>query len=71
MALVSYEQQPARIIIALANRKDPKPMEPVNIRIGPLEFDHADYDVDGPAIAKKPRKDTSFASRQAPSGSSA
>jgi hypothetical protein len=57
-------------------------MEAVNVRIGPLEFDHADHDADGdvlylhvgqprPAKAKKPRKDTSFASRQAPSGPSA
>ena len=28
MAVVSYEQQPARIIIALANRKDPKRWKP-------------------------------------------
>ncbi|MBV9423578.1 MAG: hypothetical protein JOZ98_11750 [Solirubrobacterales bacterium] len=57
-------------------------MEAVNIRIGPLEFDHADYDAEGdvlylhvgqpsPAKAKKPRKDMLSASRQAPSESSA
>ena len=28
MAVVSYEQQPARIITALANRKDPKRWKP-------------------------------------------
>ncbi|MBV9423579.1 MAG: hypothetical protein JOZ98_11755 [Solirubrobacterales bacterium] len=28
MAIVSYEQQPARIIAALANRKDPKRWKP-------------------------------------------
>jgi hypothetical protein len=28
MAVVSYEQQPARIITALANRKDPKQWKP-------------------------------------------
>lgn len=40
----SYEQQPAWIIAALANRKA-QAMEAVNIRIGPLQFDSADYDV--------------------------
>ena len=28
MAVVSYEQEPARIITALANRKDPKQWKP-------------------------------------------
>ena len=28
MAVVSYEQEPARIITALANRKDPKTWKP-------------------------------------------
>ena len=50
MAVVSYGQQPARIITALAIRKDPEAMEAVNIRIGPLIFDHADYDADGDVL---------------------
>jgi hypothetical protein len=57
-------------------------MEAVNIHIGPLVFDLADYDADGdvlylhvgqpqPGKAKKPPKDTWFASRQARRRSSA
>jgi len=36
-------------------------MEAVNIRVGRLEFDHADYDADGDVLylqAKKPRNAT-------------
>jgi hypothetical protein len=50
MALLSYEQEPARIITAVANRKDPKAMEAMNIRVGPLTFDHGDYDADGDVL---------------------
>ena len=55
-------------------------MEAMNIRIGPLEFDHADYDADGdvlylhvgqpqPGEGEETPRGTLSASRQAPSGS--
>ena len=49
MAVVSYEQEPARIITALATGKTQSDGSQ-NIRIGPLSFDHADYDAEGDVL---------------------
>jgi hypothetical protein len=77
MAVVSDEQQPTRIITALANRKDPKRWKPrtsVSARsssttptMTPTSYtctlvSHSQR------TAKKPQKGTWFASRPAPSG---
>lgn len=50
LVVVSYEQTPARMISVFANRKDPKDMERVNIKIGALTFDRADYDADSDVL---------------------
>ncbi len=50
LVVVSFEQQPGRIMTALAMRKDPQAMEAVNVRIGPLVFDHSDYDAEGDVL---------------------
>ena len=50
VAVVSYERKPARMISVFANRKDPKDMERVNITIGPLTFDRANYDAENDVL---------------------
>jgi hypothetical protein len=50
LVVVSFEQQPGRIITAVATRKDPQAMEAVNVTIGPPVFDHADYNSEGDVL---------------------
>jgi len=50
LVVLSFEQQPGRIITAVTTLKDPKGWKPVNVTIGPLVFDHADYDSEGDVL---------------------
>ncbi|HXE46414.1 MAG TPA: hypothetical protein VN635_14625 [Conexibacter sp.] len=46
MVVVSYEQEPGADHLRVWEPKGPEVMERVNIRIGPVTFDHADYDAE-------------------------
>jgi hypothetical protein len=82
LVVVSFEQQPGRIITAVATRKDPHGVEAVNVKIGPLVFDHADCDSEGDVLylnvapprtlrERRAPRAMSCASSRAPSASSA